>query len=583
MMMLGVGASAGTQLSSSVAGAWAHLLDSDVSDMGIDMALDRDAVYYLSTAGSSVAKAPSLAVYFDNTQVATGAVYNGNGTNNNLNLVKLDHDGNFQWCLYSSEGDLQSNNGNIALLPDGSLIVTAVIRHTDGRGTHPFTIVDAAGKATSLSWTLVSDDDSRFYQGLMMRVDADGNLLWTKMLNVSNAPQPGYDKPTTSAFYLSGLTTDASGNFIVAGRYCNPLTIKCADGSTLTLTPHNTADWNGDAQATRGDIFIARFNPDGLLLDYRVTEGVATVETSPVFARCGDDLLLNFIAAGNGDMKLAGAEFSLRSDNHALITMRLDGDLKAKWINVLQADSINAKKPFFQANTLNVAGDNLWLTGMGDFVINDVASTTSNNSREGFVFKFDLDNGSLLAATTSRKAFPSTNAITGYMGAFESAEQDDNRVFLYGYCWNGSAVTLSALDKTTLAADEMITLIAGGSMPTSQVMAAVGNRLFTVSRGRDNGMEAQRFSLLNSDIALASRDWAACYACFELGFNVLEPDDTPATPGDLNGDGSVNAGDVSSLYEAILSGDSDSTFDLNGDGSVNAGDVSALYSIILTQ
>ena len=59
---------------------------------------------------------------------------------------------------------------------------------------------------------------------------------------------------------------------------------------------------------------------------------------------------------------------------------------------------------------------------------------------------------------------------------------------------------------------------------------------------------------------------------------VIEPD---KVDGDLNGDGQVNAGDISTLYEAILNGNSDKQFDLNGDGSVNAGDISALYAIIL--
>lgn len=63
---------------------------------------------------------------------------------------------------------------------------------------------------------------------------------------------------------------------------------------------------------------------------------------------------------------------------------------------------------------------------------------------------------------------------------------------------------------------------------------------------------------------------------------VLVVTKTESAPnGDINGDGSINAGDVSSLYEAILGGNSDAKFDLNGDGSVNAGDVSALYGIIL--
>ena len=51
----------------------------------------------------------------------------------------------------------------------------------------------------------------------------------------------------------------------------------------------------------------------------------------------------------------------------------------------------------------------------------------------------------------------------------------------------------------------------------------------------------------------------------------------------LNGDGNVNAGDVSELYSAILRGAADATYDLNTDGNVNAGDISTLYSIILGQ
>ena len=54
-----------------------------------------------------------------------------------------------------------------------------------------------------------------------------------------------------------------------------------------------------------------------------------------------------------------------------------------------------------------------------------------------------------------------------------------------------------------------------------------------------------------------------------------------ALRGDLTGDGVVNVGDVSSLYEAIVSGNADLKFDVNGDGQVNAGDVSELYDIIL--
>jgi len=53
--------------------------------------------------------------------------------------------------------------------------------------------------------------------------------------------------------------------------------------------------------------------------------------------------------------------------------------------------------------------------------------------------------------------------------------------------------------------------------------------------------------------------------------------------GDVNCDGSVNASDVTALYNYILNGNETyiATSDVNGDGSINASDVTAVYNIIL--
>lgn len=53
--------------------------------------------------------------------------------------------------------------------------------------------------------------------------------------------------------------------------------------------------------------------------------------------------------------------------------------------------------------------------------------------------------------------------------------------------------------------------------------------------------------------------------------------------GDVNVDGSVNAADVTALYNYILNGDQAylATSDVNEDDAVNAGDVTAVYNIIL--
>ena len=49
---------------------------------------------------------------------------------------------------------------------------------------------------------------------------------------------------------------------------------------------------------------------------------------------------------------------------------------------------------------------------------------------------------------------------------------------------------------------------------------------------------------------------------------------------DLNADGNVNVGDVTSLVNAIL-GKGGTGVDLNADGSVNVGDVTKLVNVIL--
>ena len=57
----------------------------------------------------------------------------------------------------------------------------------------------------------------------------------------------------------------------------------------------------------------------------------------------------------------------------------------------------------------------------------------------------------------------------------------------------------------------------------------------------------------------------------------------PIVKGDIDGDGKVNALDVSALYSAIFSGEEldAAVADINGDGKINVLDVSALYALVM--
>ena len=68
-----------------------------------------------------------------------------------------------------------------------------------------------------------------------------------------------------------------------------------------------------------------------------------------------------------------------------------------------------------------------------------------------------------------------------------------------------------------------------------------------------------------------------------LAKNVEIGKTSTAVPGDVNGDGSVTAGDVTALYNYLLNNDDSALVngDQNGDGSITAGDVTAVYNILL--
>ena len=54
-----------------------------------------------------------------------------------------------------------------------------------------------------------------------------------------------------------------------------------------------------------------------------------------------------------------------------------------------------------------------------------------------------------------------------------------------------------------------------------------------------------------------------------------------AVTGDVNGDGSVNIGDINVVIDVILSGGFIAAADVNGDGSVNISDINYLIGLIL--
>ena len=50
----------------------------------------------------------------------------------------------------------------------------------------------------------------------------------------------------------------------------------------------------------------------------------------------------------------------------------------------------------------------------------------------------------------------------------------------------------------------------------------------------------------------------------------------------MNGDGSINIGDISVLVDAIIDDNQDANYDVNGDGVVNISDINMIIAYILS-
>ena len=529
-------------------------------------------------------------------------------------MVKTDRDGNFQWVVYSTSGEF--SDGRVAAAPDGGIYVATKVRHTDNMRTSNILITDATGITTTFAWQLASEEDSRYNRGLLMKIGANGALQWLRPIDVSTAAQPGatgnYAKGTFDAISIEDIIVDDSNNCYVAGRYANPMSLYRADGSALSLTPHNTTGWNGDTQETRGDLFVAKFDNNGYIIDAFTTQGHSGAESMTKLAWNGDKIVLSSFVKGisASDYITVGTDtYSTPDGNQSILLACLNKQLQPQWSRFYRGSLTNKNKTsIMQWNDLQVAGNSIILNGMGNFTLDNGSGgtlATQNASREGFVIKFEAATGAWQAGTTSMEAFPTINprgtevpnsAINGWIGCFEA--QDDN-LYVCGYNQGQQTVYLASLSSNDLQPGAMYHLIKGGSQPTAITCLASGSRLYTMSRGKvledydDDGNVCgyyQDFEYINSEIHTSPipkneqgyfSSFAMPLAAFDLPFEVK--DFSIATAGDVNGDGVVTSADVTALYDYLLNNDSSNIIngDQTNDGSITSGDITAVYNILL--
>lgn len=441
----------------------------------------KDAVYFMATDGSV---SDDTDVTYGDRVLYQGAQYTGTSANKNLTVLKTDAAGEMQWVVYSNAGDFTPNEGQLAVCPDGKLVVYGTVRTTDGDPDAGIKLVDGKGNVTDLAWDINS---RRSIRPFLAVVTAEGEIEWARTFEVSTEPVPAATGTasdfTANAVNASSCCVDSDGNIIIAGRFRNPMTFPCKDGSSVTLTPKNTVGWNGDSQKACGDLFVVKLDGEGNYLTHLV-EGGDAVDITYVWDLAYADGSVYMVGYAKGSagatFTLGGVDLKASTYTSPLVARLSIDDLKPEWIEILPSDAVSGKQTL-QSIGLSVSDSFVWLAGMYNGKISDPADaaksveSTQGNLREGFIIKLDADNGNWLAAANSRTDFPQ-NYLTGYLRILTEQQTGNGEIIVYGYAMNATVgVFLRSYNPETLAADtaRSWSLVSQGGVPTACGIAYV--------------------------------------------------------------------------------------------------------------
>ena len=510
----------------------ANYADREGTSMTESLAVTSDGVVWLGHVGSYSDKD---GLKLGDTVIGKGTVYTGTSSSGNetFTMTKTDKSGNVKWSIYSTNGEVYSNNDWVKVGKDGSIYAAFLMRHTESRGTETPGFVDATGNETKLAdWNCISSIDNiehRYYKALLMKVSAAGAIQWIREVYADPSPIAGSSiKVNGLPIYVYDLavTDDA---IYMAGRFTALTKFTKADGTTIDLTPHNVVGWSGDSQQSVGDMYVTKFDLNGYAEKTLTTTGVVECETmQKLCVKDGKFYLFSSVKSHKSsickDYKIGDKTYEVPSYVSALVA-ELDANLNVKWSRLFKG-SENAKSNstgILQYMHLNKIDDDLWVTGMGQYTLSNEDGTKKlemkGTNNQAFIIRLNAEDGEWINAVSALKDY--TTAITGYFELFGS-ETDKSKVWVYGYNFGADGVFLREYNKDLTTDKDTQVKLMSGAMPTAFASAVDGDKLYIVARGRGD------IKLTGLDQSFSVSKFASMYACFKLPFKTYTAVDNVA-------------------------------------------------------
>lgn len=470
---------------------WAHTVEgtANAANNVFESKKAADGSYLVATKVGT--KAGALTAKFDGATIDgfEGGTYKTAATGN-LFLQKVDVDGKVAWSLYSTKCDVSAVN--IAPTSDGGAIL-AVKSRANGT-TQGFALVDAAGKSVA-----IDDMKEDAYYLVLVKVDANGNCLWTRL-------QPGSKGTISDSFTINDCTVDENDNVYLVGKVKGDFSFsESVSGLFVDLLPDNTTS----------NLVVMKFNADGKFVNAQ-TSGTETASSTADRVVYHDGKLYVVATVTGQGMTVGEDEWEKPVEADAtlptlfLMAINANNLADVTYVKSLSSIANKAKNPTLvvQNKALNYINGNLYLTGAvnGGLSADGVTVDTEGTMLKGFVLKANAEDGTILAMGINDKK---TTGITNYFGVYEG----ENAIYTLGY---DMAQTKSAILFTynksdlTKTGEFSVSNLASGAICAP--MLVDDNRLLLMSRGK-----AAPLTFVNTETQLDGfSNWGSMYCLYAI-------------------------------------------------------------------
>ncbi len=397
-----------------------------------------------------------------------------------------------------------------------------------------------------------------------MKVSSDGEIEWTKVINVATDPYDGVDAEYISTgISVNSAVLDDEENIYFSGNMRATMYVDAE-----VINPHNVEGWNGDSQKSVGNGYIIKLDHEGNYVNHVVTEGLMTSDNVRCMTINDNRLYLIMQVIGTGEanvLSFAGSQVNVPENTCLhLVGGCLDTDLNGLWLTIYP-NTLN-KTTTIQVPQLKVVEGCLWLAAEGQYGMTTIGEevNTGTLTRDGFLFKFNKDTGESVSGMTIGK---------GWAGVFDVLPCDAEHVYAAYFIGLNAPAMLAKVSINDLAIDEEVQLCS--STATAQNCIIHGNRLYVMLRLRSTKLGDNYNDVALGDYLIRSPQYNYAIGAFELPSNKLLED--------VNNDGIVNVADVNIVLNDIFEETNSAANDVNNDGQVNVADVNIVLNYILNQ